>query len=268
MKKTGKKIRLDMLLVERNLTDSRNRAQALIMAGKVRVNDQVLTKSGTLVNPEANITLEISDEWASRGAKKLLKAFDCFDINVDGKICADFGASTGGFTDVLLRNGAAKVYAIDVGYGQLIWRLAIDPRVVIMDRTNARYLTRENFPDEIYFATCDVSFISLKLIIPVIDAILNNDSGEAVVLIKPQFEAGRKKISHGVIKDRNIHTEVLENVCEFITSDSQLKISGLTHSPIRGPEGNIEFLCWLTRNESRKPTHEDISEIVNQAHES
>ena len=165
------KERLDKLLPELGLVDTRNKAQALIMAGKVRVNGQVITKAGAMFEKDADITLDEVSHWAGRGAKKLLRAFEVFNLNVNEKICADFGASTGGFTDVLLANGAKKVYAIDVGYGQLIWRLASDTRVIVMDRTNARYLTRSDFPDIIDFASCDVSFISLKLILPVIDEI-------------------------------------------------------------------------------------------------
>lgn len=240
------KERLDKLLPELGLVDTRNKAQALIMEGKVRVNGQVVTKAGAMFEKDADITLDEIPKWAGRGAKKLLKAFEVFNLNVENKICADFGASTGGFTDVLLANNAKKVYAIDVGYGQLIWRLASDKRVVVMDRTNARYLTRENFPDVIEFASCDVSFISLKLILPVIDDILSPD-GEAVVLIKPQFEAGRGKISNGVVKDEKIHAEVIEDITTFIRENTDFFIAGLTQSPIKGMEGNTEFLCYLVK---------------------
>ena len=256
------KERLDKLLPELGLVETRNKAQALIMAGKVRVNGQVVTKSGSLFERSANITLDEISQWAGRGAKKLLRAFEVFDIDINDKICADFGASTGGFTDVMLSKGAKKVYAIDVGYGQLIWRLANDSRVVVMDRTNARFLTRENFPDVIDFAGCDVSFISLKLILPVIDEIIKND---AVILIKPQFEAGREKISHGVIKDKNIHVEVLENITNFIRNETGFFISGLTFSPITGAEGNIEFLCHV-EHENRNFDF-NINDIVEEAHE-
>jgi len=264
------KERLDKLLPELGLADTRNKAQALIMAGKVRVNDQVITKAGAMFErtPELNITLDEIPKWAGRGAKKLLRAFEVFNLDVKNKICADFGASTGGFTDVLLENGAKKVYAIDVGYGQLIWRLANDSRVVVMDRTNARYLTRENFSDKINFASCDVSFISLKLILPVIDKILD-PKGQAVVLIKPQFEAGREKISNsnGVVKDKKIHAEVLENMINFIRSETKFFIAGLTHSPIRGAEGNTEFLCYLTHEEINFNLNFNINDIVDKAHE-
>ena len=271
------KERLDKLLLELGLVDTRNKAQALIMAGKVRVNSQVITKSGAMFTHDANITLDEVSQWASRGAKKLLRAFEVFGLDVHGKICADFGASTGGFTDVLLANGAEKVYAIDVGYGQLIWRLANDERVIVKDRTNARYLTREDFPDEINFASCDVSFISLKLILPVLDEIVHD---EAVVLIKPQFEAGREKISHGIVKDKKIHVEVLENILQFIREQTKFCVTGLTYSPIKGPEGNIEFLCRITHNKNYQDYDNvnrisqtendyiyDVNDIVNLAHE-
>lgn len=261
MKDKEKKERLDKLLPELGLTDTRSKAQALIMAGNVRVNGQVITKSGALFSREAVITLEGVKQWAGRGAHKLLGAFEAFSLDVNGKICADFGASTGGFTDVLLANGAKKVYAIDVGYGQLIWRLASDERVIVMDRTNARYLTRKDFPEQIEFASCDVSFISLKLILPVLDDVVND---EAVVLIKPQFEAGREKISKGVVKDKEVHVSVLENITAFIHEHTGFHIKGLTHSPIRGPEGNIEFLCNIIHSKCNYDY--DINAIVDEAH--
>ena len=258
------KERLDKLLPELGLVETRSKAQALIMSGKVRVNGQVITKAGALYERGVNITLDEVSQWAGRGAKKLLRAFEVFNLNAENKTCADFGASTGGFTDVLLSKGARKVYAIDVGYGQMIWRLASDSRVIVMDRTNARYLTRKNFPEQIELAVCDVSFISLRLILPVIDDILDSH-GETVVLIKPQFEAGREKISHGVIRDENIHVEVLEGMMKFIDESTKFYVSGLTHSPIRGTEGNTEFLCYLTHSENAyKP---DINVIVREAHE-
>ena len=260
------KERLDKLLPELGLVDTRNKAQALIMAGKVRVNGQVVTKSGAQYERDINITLDEVPRWAGRGAHKLLRAFEVFGLNVNGKVCADFGASTGGFTDVMLENGARKVYAIDVGYGQLIWRLASDSRVIVMDRTNARYLTRENFPDVIAFAGCDVSFISLKLILPVLDEIVQD---EAIILIKPQFEAppqaGRRSSHHGVIRDKAVHVEVLENITEFIKEQTKFNIAGLTHSPIRGAEGNIEFLCHITHKEIS--TTFSTTKIVTEARE-
>ena len=256
------KERLDKLLPELGLAETRAKAQALIMAGKVRVNDQVITKSGAMFERGVSITADEVPKWAGRGALKLLRAFEVFNLNVDGKICADFGASTGGFTDVLLSNGAKRVYAVDVGYGQMIWRLASDPRVVVMDRTNARYLKRENFPEPVNFAGCDVSFISLKLILPVLDEVAEDES---VVLIKPQFEAGREKISRGVVKDKAIHVEVIEKILDFIRANTSFKVTGLTYSPIRGPEGNIEFLCRLSHNGN--DNNFSIGDIVDEAHE-
>ena len=256
------KERLDKLLPELGLVETRTKAQALIMAGKVRVDGQTVTKSGAMYERGVNITVDDSTKWAGRGALKLLRAFEVFGLNVDGKICADFGASTGGFTDVMLSHGARKVYAVDVGYGQLIWRLASDSRVVVMDRTNARYLGRENFPDRIEFAACDVSFISLRLILPVLDDVAD---GEAVVLIKPQFEAGREKISRGVVKDKAIHVEVVEGILSFIREETRFNVAGLTYSPIRGPEGNIEFLCHVTHGGNDNKF--SVSDIVDEAHE-
>ena len=256
------KERLDKLLPELGLTETRTKAQALIMAGNVRVNGQVVTKSGALFSREAAITVEGVKQWAGRGAQKLLRAFEVFPLDVNGKVCADFGASTGGFTDVLLSKGAGRVYAIDVGYGQLLWRLVSDERVVVMDRTNARYLTPENFPERVEFASCDVSFISLRLILPVMDECVKD---EAVVLIKPQFEAGRERISKGVVRDKAVHVEVLESMTRFIRENTRFSIAGLTYSPIRGPEGNIEFLCYLTHSDT--PVNYDINAIVDEAHE-
>lgn len=256
------KERLDKLLPELGLVETRTKAQALIMAGKVRVDGQTVTKSGAMYERGVNITVDDSTKWAGRGALKLLRAFEVFGLNVDGRICADFGASTGGFTDVMLSHGARKVYAVDVGYGQLIWRLASDLRVVVMDRTNARYLGRENFPDRIEFAACDVSFISLRLILPVLDDVAD---GEAVVLIKPQFEAGREKISRGVVKDKAIHVEVVEGILSFIREETRFNVAGLTYSPIRGPEGNIEFLCYVTHGGN--DNNFSVGDIVDEAHE-
>lgn len=255
------KHRLDKLLPELGLAETRTKAQALIMAGKVRVNTQVITKPGTMYERGVNITVDDSQKWAGRGALKLLRAFDVFGLDVAGKTCADFGASTGGFTDVLLSHGARKVYAVDVGYGQLLWRLASDERVVVMDRTNARYLTRSDFPEKIEFSGCDVSFISLRLILPVLDDV----SDECVVLIKPQFEAGRERVSHGVVRDKNIHVDVVEGILSFAREKTSFKAAGLTYSPIRGPEGNIEFLCWMRHTGSDDKF--SVGDIVDEAHE-
>ena len=256
------KERLDKLLPELGLAETRTKAQALIMAGKVRVNGQVITKSGAMYERGVSITVDDVQKWAGRGALKLLRAFEVFGIEVNGKICADIGASTGGFTDVMLAHGARKVYAVDVGYGQLLWRLATDSRVVVMDRTNARYLTRSDFPERVEFAGCDVSFISLRLILPMLDDVV---SGEAVVLIKPQFEAGRERISRGVVRDKAIHADVVEGILSFIRDKTAFKVRGLTYSPIRGPEGNIEFLCRVSH--SGDDENFAVNDIVDEAHE-
>lgn len=253
------KERLDKLLTDRGMAETRSRAAALIMMNKVRVAGQVVNKAGTPVALDAEISVDDEKIWASRGAYKLLGAFESFPISVKDKICADIGASTGGFTDVLLNNGAAKVYAVDVGYGQLAWRLASDQRVVVMDRTNARELVKDNFDEPIDFVTCDASFISLRLLLPAIDGFLKPD-GECVVLIKPQFEAGRERMSgtKGVVRDPAVHEAVIREITDFIINETSLSVSGLAESPIKGPEGNKEFLCWLTR--SFAPTEGEHSE--------
>lgn len=260
-----KKERLDRLLVDRGLVESRAKAQALIMAGKVKVNGERVDKAGTPISPECLLEVDEGRRWASRGAHKLLKALEIFPADARDRVCADIGASTGGFTDVLLDAGAKKVYAVDVGYGQLHWRLAGDARVVVMDRTNARTLTRDAFADAIQIVVCDASFISLRLLLPAIDAILSDD-GEAIVLIKPQFEAGRERLGkNGVVRDPEVHRAVIREVLDFAAQETRLHPSGLSWSPISGPEGNIEFLCHLTRNPPTENLY-DIAEIVAEAH--
>lgn len=260
-KRAGKE-RLDKLLVDRGLVENRSRAGALIMAGKVKVNGERVEKSGTLLSPDCALEVDEGRRWASRGAFKLLKALDVFSVSVQGKVCADVGASTGGFTDVLLDRGAGKVYAVDVGYGQLLWRLAADPRVVVMDRTNARTLTSASFEEPIELFVCDASFISLKLLLPAMDEALSA-AGEAVVLIKPQFEAGRERVKGGVVRDPEIHRAVLEEVALFVLQETRFQIKGLSWSPILGPEGNMEFLCHLVRGETLTI---DIAALVAEAH--
>jgi 23S rRNA (cytidine1920-2'-O)/16S rRNA (cytidine1409-2'-O)-methyltransferase len=240
------------------------------MAGKVRVNGNQIDKAGMSVPLDANVEVEEPPRWVSRGALKLLKAITVFGCALKGKVCLDIGASTGGFTDVMLDAGAARVYAVDVGRGQLHWRLANDPRVVVMDGTNARFLTRGSFPEAIEFAACDASFISLRLLLPVIDGILP-DSGTAVVLIKPQFEAGRECVSKtkGVVRDRAVHAWVLRDILTFATERTNLHPAALSWSPIRGPEGNVEFLCLLTRageEGGKKGVIERVEEVVAGAH--
>lgn len=245
------KIRLDVLLTERGLVESRSKAQALIMAGKVRVEDQVMTKAGAQISPEANVSLDRDLPYVSRGGLKLAAALDAFKIDPSDAICADVGASTGGFTDVLLQRGATRVYAIDVGYGQLAWKLRQDERVVVKERTNARHL--EMLPEPIDLVTIDVSFISLKLIFPVVVNWLA-PSALVVALVKPQFEAGKAQVGKGgVVRDQAVHRQVLENVMAY-AADIDLNPLGLILSPITGPAGNHEFLLCLARETSRRET--------------
>ena len=233
------KTRLDVLLVERGFVESRQKAQAVIMAGSVFVAGQRVDKPGTSVPNEADIEVRGHVlRYVSRGGLKLEKAMKSFPLTLEGKICADIGASTGGFTDCMLQNGAVKVYSVDVGYGQLDWKLRNDSRVVCMERTNARYLTHEEIPDELDFASIDVSFISLKLIFPALHGLLK-DGGEIACLIKPQFEAGREKVGKkGVVRDPAVHLEVLENFLVH-AKENGFTVVDVTYSPIRGPEGNI-----------------------------
>ena len=240
------KRRLDTLLVERGLVESRERAQSLILAGKVKVDGQVAHKAGKKVPADAEIALEEALPYVSRGGLKLVEALNRFQLDVCGLICADVGASTGGFTDCLLQRGAAKVYAIDVGYGQLAWELRQDPRVVILERTNIRYL--ESLPEPIDLATIDVSFISLELVLPPVLNFLKPE-GQIVALVKPQFEAGREQVGKGgVVKDPEVHRQVLHRVAR-VAQDLGLRIFGLIPSPLKGPAGNVEFFMYLARDE-------------------
>lgn len=245
------KIRLDKLIFDKNITESRERAKALIMAGKILVNKEKIDKPGTMFNEDVKIEV-IGEQlpYVSRGGLKLEKALQRFPISLKDKVVLDIGASTGGFTDCALQNGALKVYAVDVGYGQLDWKMRSDERVVSMERTNARYLEKDLFQDEIDFVTTDVAFISLTKILPAIKKVLRKNEGEAVVLIKPQFEAGREKVGKkGVVKDPKVHKEVIEKIVNFSKEEGFI-IKGLTFSPIKGPEGNIEYLLWLGLSET------------------
>ena len=262
-KEKPKKIRLDMLLVERGLASSREKAKAVIMAGDVFVNGQREDKAGTTFDPEKIRTLEVRGAalpYVSRGGLKLEKALKVFPLVLSEKTCMDIGASTGGFTDCMLQNGAKKVYAIDVGHGQLDWKLRSDGRVVCMERTNFRYLTKEDLPEQADFASCDVSFISLtKILLPAGN--LLKDEGEMVCLIKPQFEAGREKVGKkGVVRDKAVHREVICKVMDF-ADDIGFRIAGLSFSPIKGPEGNIEYLLYLRKEPGRS---EELSELTEQ----
>jgi len=235
--------RLDVALVARGLAESREKAQSLIVAGLVSVNGQPAQKSAELIGPDAALTVETSDGFVSRGGDKLERALETFGITVDGLVCLDAGASTGGFTDVLLRRGAQRVYAVDVGHGQLDWRLRGDPRVVVMERTNVR--TLDALPEPIDAAVADVSFISLRLVLPSISR-LARPGAPIVTLVKPQFEAGKDQVPRGgVVRDPAIHRRVLLDLWAWALAHG-LTPHGLTPSPIRGPAGNVEFLLWLT----------------------
>ncbi len=260
------KTRLDIALFERGFAESREKAKALIMAGIVFVNNQKSDKAGNTVKPDDII--EVRGEtlkYVSRGGLKLEKAVASFNISLEGCVCADIGASTGGFTDCMLQNGASKVYAVDVGYGQLDWKLRSDPRVVCLERTNARYLDHEQIPDELDFTSIDVSFISLKLIFPALYGLLRQ-GGEIACLIKPQFEAGREKVGKkGVVRDPKVHLEVLENFLNH-AKDNHFTVLGITYSPIRGPEGNIEYLGYLRKSEE-PDCIPDLTALVDASHE-
>ena len=259
------KTRLDVLLTERGLLDSRQKAQATIMSGIVFVNGQRVDKVGTAVANDAQIEIRGATlQYVSRGGLKLEKAMQTFPLDLHDKICADIGASTGGFTDCMLQNGAKKVYAVDVGYGQLDWKLRNDARVVCMERTNARYLTHEEIPDELDFASIDVSFISLKLIFPALYGLLRQ-GGEIACLIKPQFEAGREKVGKkGVVRDPAVHLEVLEHFL-IHAKENHFTVLGITYSPIRGPEGNIEYLGFVRKSEEPSAMI-DLNAIVEASH--
>ncbi len=262
------KIRLDVALVEQGFAESREKAKALIMAGVVYVNNQKSDKAGNTV--KADDTIEVRGEtlrYVSRGGLKLEKAVKVFDFNLENKICADIGASTGGFTDCMLQNGAQKVYAIDVGYGQLAWKLRTDERVINLERTNFRYVTREQIPDMLDFASVDVSFISLSLILPVLYTLLK-DGGESVCLIKPQFEAGKENVGKkGVVRDKNIHIMVIEKIISII-KDNNFSLLGLDFSPIKGPEGNIEYLCHIKKTDTVELLCEiSAQEVVEKSYE-
>ena len=260
------KKRLDALLVEQGFFDTRSKAQAAIMAGQILVNDLKVDKPGTQVADEVKIRI-IGNKlpYVSRGGLKLEKALKVFPISLKDKIVADIGASTGGFTDCSLQNGARKVYAIDVGYGQLAWSLRNDERVVNMERTNVRYLDESSLPEKIQIATIDVAFISLDKVLPAVKKLLSND-GSVIALIKPQFEAGKDKVGkRGVVRDPKVHEEVIEKVLNM-ARDEKFGIGGLDYSPIKGPEGNIEYLLYLTLNESDSINDELISQIVALSH--
>ena len=261
------KKRLDILVYEKGFTDSREKAKAIIMSGQVYVDNQKADKCGT--SYDENVKIEVrgnTQKYVSRGGLKLEKAIDNFDFDLKDKITMDIGASTGGFTDCMLQNGAKKVYSIDVGYGQLAWKLRCDERVVNLERTNFRYADEEIIKDKIDFSSVDVSFISLKHILPNLNKLLA-ENGTAVCLIKPQFEAGKEKVGKkGVVRDKSVHLEVVNNVIKMALENG-FSVCGLQFSPIKGPEGNIEYLIYLEK--SNEPVVADCvnaDELVNKSH--
>ena len=263
------KLRLDVALVEQGFAESREKAKALIMSGIVYVNNQKSDKAGNTVKEDDII--EVRGEtlkYVSRGGLKLEKAVDVFGISLENCVCADIGASTGGFTDCMLQNGAKKVFAIDVGYGQLAWKLRTDERVINLERTNFRYVTKEQVTDELDFASVDVSFISLSLILPVMRTLLK-DGGQAVCLIKPQFEAGKENVGKkGVVRDKNVHIAVIEKIVDLISTNN-FSLLGLDFSPIKGPEGNIEYLCHIEKTQTPQNLCEiSPNEVVLKSYES
>ena len=240
------KTRLDQVLADSGACESREKAKAAVMAGQVFVNGARALKPGAQIRPTDRVEIRGGMEFVSRGGYKLKKAMASFPISLEGAVCMDIGASTGGFTDCMLQNGAVKVYAVDVGYGQLAWKLRSDPRVVNLERTNVRYLTAEQLGEAPDFASVDVSFISLRLVLPVVYALLS-PAGACVALVKPQFEAGREKVGKkGVVREQRTHVEVLEAVIAA-AREIGFSVQGLDYSPIKGPEGNIEYLLYLTK---------------------
>ena len=261
------KERLDILLVKRNLAPSREKAKAMIMAGNVFVDNQREDKAGSFFPEEVSIEIHGSTlKYVSRGGLKLEKAMHNFGLDLSGKICMDIGASTGGFTDCMLQNGAAKVYAVDVGYGQFAWKLRQDERVVCMEKTNIRYVTPQDIGDVLDFASVDVSFISLTKVLPAAKELLR-DGGEMVCLIKPQFEAGREKVGKkGVVRDPAVHLEVVEKVLKF-AGELGFSVLHLEYSPIKGPEGNIEYLVHIKKaGLSLQEESADAAAVVAAAH--
>ncbi len=259
------KVRLDVLMVDRQLAESREKARAIIMSGQVFSGSQRLDKPGAMVDPETELTIHGDVcPYVSRGGLKLEKALAYFGVDPTDLVCSDSGASTGGFTDCLLQHGARKVFAIDVGYGQLAWKIRSDPRVVTMERTNIRYVTPEQLGEPLDLSVVDVSFISLKLVLPVLATLLRPD-GQVLCLIKPQFEAGRERVGKkGVVRDAAVHTDVVTEICRF-AEQTGFGVLGLTFSPVKGPEGNIEFLAHLRRGAASVPR--DEAQVVQAAHQ-
>lgn len=264
----SKKERLDVLLVDKGICTSRERAKTNIMAGLIFVDGQRVDKAGEKVIVDADIVFKGEElKYVSRGGLKLEKAMNTFGIDLTNKVCMDIGASTGGFTDCMLQNHANKVFSVDVGYGQFAWKLRTDERVVCMERTNIRYVTPEDIGVPLDFASIDVSFISLKTIMPAVKNLLG-DKGEVVALIKPQFEAGREKVGKkGVVRDIEVHLEVVNKIVTFLI-ENEFNILGLSFSPIKGPEGNREYLVYFTKDKEKEGSFEmsQIDEVVKESH--
>lgn len=263
-----KKERLDILLVDKGIFTSRERAKTNIMAGKIFVDGHRVDKAGEKVSVDADILFKgVENPYVSRGGLKLAKAMKEFNISLEDKVCMDIGASTGGFTDCMLQNGARKVFSVDVGYGQFAWKLRTDERVVCMERTNIRYVTPEDTGELLDFASIDVSFISLTKIMEATKNLLN-ENGQVVALIKPQFEAGKEKVGKkGVVRDINVHIEVVTKIVTFLKT-MEFNILGVSYSPIKGPEGNIEYLVYFSKNKNLESTFEDldIEKVVSASH--
>ena len=260
--------RLDVYLTEHGYAESRQKAQALIMSGIDYVDNQKADKAGTPVKEGQSVEVRGDTlKYVSRGGLKLEKAMSSFNLSLDNMVCADIGASTGGFTDCMLQNGARLVYAIDVGYGQLSWKLRTDERVINLERTNFRYVTHEQIPDELDFASVDVSFISLKKILPVMRELMK-DNASAVCLIKPQFEAGKENVGKkGVVRDKSVHESVVNDIVGFALNNG-FSVHGLDFSPVKGPQGNIEYLVLLQKaDETVNDSDVDIADLVNRSHE-
>lgn len=264
------KQRIDVYLTEKNFFESREKARAMIMAGEIFVNNRRVDKAGYIVKPGDEVEFRGKQpKFVSRGGLKLEKAIDVFEIDVKDKVCVDIGASTGGFTDCMLKNGAKKVYSIDVGYGQLAWNLRTDGRVVNLERTNIRYLDESLIKEDIEFISVDVSFISLRLVLPKIKNILTKES-YAVCLIKPQFEAGKEQVGkNGVVRDEAVHKKVIEDIINFTEHEMNFEICGLNYSPIKGPQGNIEYLMYIKNVDAINNNFniDDIQNIVRESHE-
>ncbi len=260
------KKRLDVLLVEQGLADSREKAKAIIMSGIVYVDNNKEDKAGTTFEETARIEVRGNTlKYVSRGGLKLEKAMNNFGVTLEGKVCMDVGASTGGCTDCMLQNGAVKVYSVDVGHGQLAWKLRNDERVVCMEKTNIRYVTPDDIDDVIEFASIDVSFISLTKVLPAVRELMT-PGGEIVCLIKPQFEAGREKVGKkGVVRELSTHIEVVQMIVDYARANG-FRTLHLSYSPIKGPEGNIEYLLHITKDESRENEEFDIRALVEESH--